>query len=150
MQAAATMPTLDDARAFFARAPFMVDLGVTPTAVEAGRIDTELMLAPRHHQHTGQVHAGVMTSLADHSMGAAAQTLAPAGFVVITAELSIRLLRAARGERLVCTAHVLKPGRLLSFTEADVYALRGAERVHVLRAAATMALVATERLPGSA
>ena len=139
-------PDIDTLRAFFARAPFMVDLGIEPTGGDPGRIDTTLALQPRHFQHTGQVHAGVMTTLADHSMGAAAQTLAASGFVVITAELSVRLLRAASGERLVCEARVVKPGRQISFTEADVWCLRGGERVHVLRAAATMALVAAERL----
>ena len=137
---------LDTLRAFFASAPFMADLGIEPTAGGEGRVDTALALQARHYQHTGQVHAGVMVTMADHSMGAAAQTLAPEGFVIITAELSVRLLRAARGERLLCEARVTKPGRQISFTEADVWCQRGGERWHVLRAAATMALVATERL----
>ena len=80
-----------------------------------------LLLAPRHLQHTGQVHAGVVVSMADHTMGIAAQTLAAEGFMVITAEVSTSLLRAAGGERLVCEARVVKPGRSISFTEADVY-----------------------------
>ena len=132
---------LDTLRTFFARAPFMVDLGVRPTAVAEGRVETELALAPRHLQHTGQVHAGVMVSMADHSMGIAAQTLAAEGFMVITAELSTSLLRAAGGERLVCEARVVKPGRSISFTEADVYCeTAGKPRAHVARASATMAL----------
>ena len=77
-------PDIEALRAFFARAPFMVDLGIEPTGGDEGRIDTALPLQPRHFQHTGQVHAGVMATLADHSMGAAAQTLAAEGFVVIT------------------------------------------------------------------
>ena len=137
---------LDSARALFARAPFIADLGIEPLAVAEGRIESGLQLAPRHYQHTGQVHAGVMATMADHSMGAAAQTLAAEGFVVITAELSVRLLRAARGEQLTCEARVVKPGRQISFTEADVWCLQGGQRVHVLRAAATMALVAGQRL----
>lgn len=136
---------LSTLRRFFASAPFMAELGIVPTDVQPGRVHTELKIAPRHLQHTGQVHAGVMTTMADHSMGAAAQTLAPQGFVVITAELSVRLLRAASGQQLVCEARVVKPGRQISFTEADVWCLRGDERVHVLRAAATMALVASDR-----
>lgn len=139
-------PDLDTLRAFFAKAPFMADLGIEPTAGGEGTIESALALLPRHYQHTGQVHAGVMVTMADHSMGAAAQTLAAKGFVVITAELSIRLLRAARGERLQCEARVLKPGRQISFTEADVWCETGNRRVHVLRAAATMALVAADRL----
>jgi uncharacterized protein (TIGR00369 family) len=137
------LPTL---QRFFASAPFVADLGIEPTAAGDGRVSSELPLQRRHFQHTGQVHAGVMVTLADHSMGAAAQTLAADGFVVITAELSTRLLRAATGERLLCEARVIKPGRQISFTEADVWCHRDGERVHVLRASATMALVARDRL----
>ena len=137
------LPTL---RRFFASAPFMADLGVEPVEARAGFVASGLALQPRHFQHTGQVHAGVMVTMADHSMGAAAQTMAPEGFVIITAELSIRLLRAASGERLFCEARVIKPGRQISFTEADVWCQRGEQRVHVVRASATMALVAHERL----
>lgn len=132
------LPTM---RRFFAASPFMVDLGVEPTAVADGRVTTELALAPRHRQHTGQCHAGVMASMADHSMGSAAQTLAPEGSWAITAELKTAQLRPGKGERLVCEAVVIKPGRTLSFTEAEVYAVTGSERTLVMKASATMALV---------
>ena len=138
-------PDLDSLRAFFARSPFMVDLGIEPTAVTAGRVSAVLMLADRHLQHTGRVHAGVMASLADHSMGAAAQTMAPEGHWVLTAELKTSQLRAAVGARLVCEAMVLKPGRRMSFTEAEVYAEDAAgQRTLVMKASATMAVVAME------
>ncbi len=129
-------------RGFFAASPFMVDLGVEPVAVDEGRVTTMLPLAPRHLQHTGQVHAGVMASMADHTMGAAGQTMAPEGFWIITAELKTSLLRPGKGERLVCEAVVIKPGRTLTFTEAEVYAeAAGGERTLVMKASATMALV---------
>ena len=137
-------PDLETLRGFFKLAPFMVDLGVAPLAVAAGRITTELQLATRHLQHTGQVHAGVMASLADHSMGAAAQTLAPVGQWVVTAELKTSLLRPGKGQRLVCEALVLKAGRTLSFTEAEVFAEQDGQRTLVMKASATMALVAAK------
>jgi len=133
---------LESLRAFFRSSPFMVDLGVEPTAVSAGRITTQLPLAMRHMQHTGQAHAGVMATLADHSMGAAAQTLAPERCWALTAELKTSALRPGRGERLVCEAFVLKAGRRLSFTEAEVYAEQGGLRTLVMKASATMAIVA--------
>ena len=70
---------LDTLRGFFRASPFMVDLGVEPAAVNPGRLTTVMTLATGHLQHTGQAHAGVMASLADHTMGAAAQTLTPEG-----------------------------------------------------------------------
>jgi uncharacterized protein (TIGR00369 family) len=135
---------LESLRAFFRSSPFMVDLGVEPTAVSAGRVTTQLPLAMRHMQHTGQAHAGVMATLADHSMGAAAQTLAPAGCWALTAELKTSALRPGRGERLVCEAFVLKAGLRLSFTEAEVYAEQGGLRTLVMKASATMAIVAAD------
>lgn len=139
---------LETLRRFFAASPFMVDLGVEPTDVGEGRVTTELKLANRHLQHTGQAHAGVMASLADHSMGAAAQTVAPEGHWILTAELKTSLLRPGRGERLVCEARVLKAGRMLSFTEAEVYAVNGGngeQRTLVMKASATMAVTPMNR-----
>lgn len=136
---------LDTLRGFFRSAPFMADLGVEPTAVEAGRVTTELVIAPRHRQHTGVVHAGVIAALADHTMGAAAQTMAPEGQWVLTAEFKTSLLRGASGERLVCEAWVIKPGRQLSFTEAEVYALAGGERRLVAKASGTMAVTRADQ-----
>ncbi len=126
---------------FFDQAPFIVDLGVQAVAAGAGTVTTVLSIEPRHFQHTGQVHAGVMATLADHTMGAAAQTQAPAGHWVITAELKTSLLRPAQGERLVCEAVVIKAGLRLSFTEAEVYAASQGQRKLVMKASATMALV---------
>lgn len=126
----------------FAKAPFVADLGIVPVEVGDGRVSSRLTLQPRHLQHTGVVHAGVMVTMADHSMGAAAQSIAAEDHFVLTAELSTQLLRPAQGETLLCEARVLKPGRQVCFTEADVYALQGERRVHVARASATMALVA--------
>ena len=138
----ATPPrTLDDLTRFFASAPFMVDLGVAPIEAGEGRVATRIELAPRHLQHTGVVHAGVIGALADHTMGAAAQTMAPAGHWVLTAEFKVSLLRAGRGQRIECVATVVKPGRQLSFTEAQVFALDGTARTLVATASATMAVV---------
>ena len=133
---------LDTLRGFFRSAPFMADLGVEPTAVEPGRVNAQLVVAKRHCQHTGVVHAGVVAALADHTMGAAAQTMAADGHWVLTAEFKTSLLRGASGERLECEAWVLKPGRQVTFTEAVVYAVQGGERRLVAKASGTMAVTA--------
>ncbi|HNU11766.1 MAG TPA: PaaI family thioesterase [Rubrivivax sp.] len=133
---------LELARRIFDTAPFMRELGVVPIEVNPGRVTTEMAIAPRHLQHSGVVHAGVMASMADHTMGGAAQSLAGTERLVLTAELKTSLLRSASGERLVCHAWVLKHGRTLCFTEAEVYAERGGERSLVMKASATMAVTA--------
>ena len=133
-------PDLATLRRFFASAPFMADLGIDPVEAAEGRVGTRLVLAPRHLQHTGVVHAGVIGAMADHTMGAAAQTMAPEGHWILTAEYKVNLLRAGRGERLECVATVIKPGRQVSFTAAEVFAVDGTERRLVATASATMAV----------
>ena len=88
---------IDTLRAFFAGAPFMAHLGVAPVDSSAGRLVTQLALQAHHLQHSGVVHAGVIGALADHTMGAAAQTMT--GQLILTAEFKLSLLRGARGQR---------------------------------------------------
>ena len=139
------MIDLETLRRFFRSAPFMVDLGVEPVALADGRLRTRLELQPRHLQHTGVVHAGVMAAMADHTMGAVAQTQAPEGLWVLTAEFKTSLLRGARGVALECEAWVVKAGRQLSFTEAEVYAVTAdGQRSLVVKAGGTMAVTRAE------
>lgn len=133
--------TLDALQVFFRSAPFMVELGIEPVECGEGRVVTRMVIAERHLQHTGQVHAGVAGSMADHTMGAAAQTMAADGQWAITAEFKTSLLRAARGERLECVGVVIRPGRQVMFTEGEVYAVDGDARRLVAKASATMAMV---------
>ena len=139
-------PDLETYRAIFRRAAFIADLGVELDAVAEGRCETSLGVQPRHLQHSGQVHAGVLTTLADHTAGAAAQTLAPEGMFVATAEMKISLLRPAKGERLVCRGRVLKPGRQLSFVEAEVHCVDGGTEHLVAKVSATMAMISQKNL----
>lgn len=121
----------------FARAPFIAWLGFRLVDAGEGWVETELALRPEHLQQHGYAHAGVVTSMADHTAGGAASTIVPAGWSVLTAELGIHLLRAARGEALACRGTVVKPGRRLMVTEADVHC----DGDHVGRFHATMAVV---------
>ena len=129
-------------QALFHQAPFVVDVGAELTALRPGECESALALQPRHLQHSGQVHAGVLTTLADHTAGAAAQsTLRPGSGVIVTAELKLSLLRAARGEALRCVARVIKPGRQLVFTEAELWCRQAGDEQLVAKLSATMAVV---------
>jgi uncharacterized protein (TIGR00369 family) len=138
-----TRPELQAARAVFRSAAFVVDLGLEVLDVGEGWCESRLVLAPRHLQHTGVAHAGVVTTLGDHSCGASAYTLAPAGVAVVTADLQVRLMRGAKGPVLFCRAEVIKPGRTLCFAEARIYSESGGQRSEVARISTTLALVAT-------
>ncbi|HZD23238.1 MAG TPA: PaaI family thioesterase, partial [Acidimicrobiia bacterium] len=72
-------------------------------------------------QQHGFAHAGVVATLADHTAGAAASTALRDGQSVLTAEFDIHLLRPAAGDRLTCRGEIVKSGKTLIVTQADVW-----------------------------
>ncbi|MDA7417047.1 PaaI family thioesterase [Xenophilus arseniciresistens] len=125
----------------FEGAPFVADIGLQLVDAGQGWCETALPLAARHLQHGGVAHAGVISTLADHTAGAAAQTLCAPGQTVVTAEFKLNLLRPGQG-RLLCVAEVLKAGRNFHVVEAEVFGQRGSEQVRVAKFNGTMAIVA--------
>lgn len=124
------------ARQIWEDAPFIRHLGAELLHLEAGVCESALMPRAEHLQQDGVVHAGVVTTIADHTAGCAAGTLMAVHQIVLTSELKIHLLRPARG-RLTCRAAVLKPGRLFSIVESEVRA----GEVLVAKLIATLAYV---------
>lgn len=125
----------------FNQAAFIEDLGIVLRHVEPGRCETELPLAPRHMQQDAFVHAGVQATMADHTAGAAGGSLIAEDKIVLTVEFKINLLRPATGERLLCQAQVIKPGRTLIVAESEVYALAAGQSKLVAKAMVTLAVV---------
>lgn len=139
------VPDLADLKKAFHAAPFISELGLELESIGAGQCVTVLELQPRHLQQYGFVHAGVLATMADHTAGAAAFTLVTPGCRVVTAEFKISMLRAAQGEKLVCRATVLKPGRQFSFVESEVSCVSAGESRLVAKVSATMAILADPR-----
>jgi uncharacterized protein (TIGR00369 family) len=135
----ATRAVIADA---FAGAPFVNDVGIAMLDCGPGWCEASLVLESRHLQHTGVVHAGAQATIADHTAGAAAITLVPAGYHVLTAEFKLNLLRPARGESLWSRAEVLKPGKNIMVVESEVYSVDGDKRVLVSKLTATLAVIA--------
>lgn len=124
----------------FRQAPFVNNLGAELLDCGPGWCRSQLTISPSHFQHGGVIHAGVQATLADHTCGAAATTLLQANQFVLTAEFKLNLLRAATGEKLVCHAQVLKAGRNLAFTEAEVFVISAGKQILVSKLSATMSI----------
>ena len=126
----------------FRQAPFITAIGMRLVDVSPGRCRTRLDLNERHQQQDGFVHAGVLTTVADHTAGTAGASLVAAGHYVLSTDIKISLMRAARGTCLHCRARVLKTGRRLIFTESEVFCEDDhRKQVVVAKAMVTLAVV---------
>jgi uncharacterized protein (TIGR00369 family) len=108
--------------AIFDSAGFLATLGVRLEAVGPGTCEASLQLTPALRQQHGFAHAGVVTTLADHTAGGAAKAAVPPGRDVLTLELKINFLRPGRGERLVARGRCLRAGRTVAVSESEVFA----------------------------
>jgi len=132
---------IEEIRRIFQNAPFISELGIDLASAGDGECETMLTIGSRHLQQDGFVHAGVQSTMADHTAGAAAGTLIGSGDIVLTAEFKINLLRPARGGHLLCRARVINPGRKLMVVESEVYCLADSTEILVSKLLGTMAVV---------
>ncbi len=132
---------LERVREAWTQAAFVSDVGIELEDLGGGWAKSSLVVAERHGQAQGVIHAGVQATMADHTAGAAATTLLGPEHVVLTVEFKVNLLRPATGDRLMCTATVLKPGRAVSVVESEVFFVRKGHSVLASKATMTLAVV---------
>lgn len=118
-----------EVRASFARQGLMRAAGAVLTGLAPGRCTIELPFSDAVGQQRGFFHGGIVGALADTAGGYAAMALLPAGADVLTIEYKINFLRPASGERLVAEGAVLRSGRSVSVTRADVFVEQAGRRL---------------------
>ena len=111
-------------RQSFALQQAMRLIGAEIPVVEPGYVEIHLPFKPEITQQHGYIHGGVVGMIADSAAGYAANTLTAADASVLTVEYKLNLLAPADGERLVARGEVIKPGRTLLITRAEVYAIK--------------------------
>lgn len=75
-------------------------------------------------QQHGFVHGGVVGMIADSAAGYAAMTMVPASASVLTVEYKMNLVAPADGEKIIAKGQVIKAGRTLIITKAEVFAVK--------------------------
>lgn len=106
--------------ASFVRQGLMQHWGARLLRVEPGLCEVALPYSDRVTQQQGGFHGGAMGALADIAAGYAGLTVAPAGMEVTTVEYKINFLAAFQGGELRAVGRVLKGGKRLIITTADV------------------------------
>ena len=112
----------DRIRRSFDAQSMMATLGARMTEIEEGQVRITAPILPGTRQQQGFGHAGLTFSIGDSAAGYAALTTLPPEMEVVTAEIKINLLAPARGDLLIATGRVVKPGRRLCVVTAEVHA----------------------------
>lgn len=124
--------------ASFAKQAMLQGFKAEIASMSAGEITLIAPIEANSMQQHGFVHAGLTFALGDSAAGYAALTMMPLETEVMTAEMKINLLAPARGSHLIARGRVIKPGRRLFVTAADVYAEDGGTETHVAILQGTM------------
>lgn len=102
------------------RQGMMQHLGVVLERVEPGVCELVLPYSDKVTQQQDGFHGGAMGALADIAGGYAGLTMAPEGMEITTVEYKINFLAAYQGGELRATGRVVKAGRRIIVTTAEV------------------------------
>ena len=119
---------------------FLHHMGASVDEVVRGKVVISVQKRPELLQQHGFFHGGVVAFLVDNATTAAAGTVIDrATQTCLTAEYKLNIVAPSLGERLACTATVVKPGRRLTIVEAKVHSHTGDKVKLVAVALATIA-----------
>jgi uncharacterized protein (TIGR00369 family) len=104
----------------FLRQGMMLNLGARLLRVEPGLCELALPYSDKVTQQQGGFHGGAIGALADIAGGYAALTLVADGMEVTTVEYKINFMNAFQGGELRAIGRVVKAGRRVIVTTAEV------------------------------
>ena len=126
------------------RQGFMSLVGAELSELARGHCTIAVDRRPELLQQHGFFHGAVTAFLVDNATTIAAATSRGQG--ALTAEYKLNLLSPATGERLICRACVIKPGRQVAVVAADVFCVTDGVEKHTATALASIAML-QERIP---
>ncbi len=121
------------------RQGFMALIGAELSELARGCCSLAVDRRPELLQQHGFFHGGVTAFLVDNATTIAAA--AWRGQPALTAEYKLNLLSPAAGERLICRAKVIKPGRQVAVVAADVFCVTDGIEKHTATALASIAML---------
>ena len=106
-------------KSFYAQG-LMGHLGAGLVSVSPGTCEIELPFSDAVSQQHGFFHGGVIGTIADTAGGYAAFTLMDVDDGILTVEYKINMMAPASGELLIGRGQVLRSGRTLTVSQAEV------------------------------
>jgi uncharacterized protein (TIGR00369 family) len=106
--------------------PFLHAINMEPVEIGEGTGSLRIVLQDQHLRVGAIMHGGVAAALLDTALGLAAATKAPKQHDVVTAQLNMNFVKAARiGDELIGTGRVVHSGRRTCVVRADVHTATG-------------------------
>jgi uncharacterized protein (TIGR00369 family) len=111
---------LEELRRRVENSPFHGWAGMELVSVGDGLAEVGVALEPHHFNPQGIVHGGIISAVADTSIGLALRSRLPAGMTHRTAQLNVHFLAKGEGDRLVGKGRAVHLGRRMGYGEAEV------------------------------
>jgi len=113
----------------FAKQGLMKTFGAYLGGIRPGFVEVMLPYNEKLTQQHGFIHAGAISAIVDGAGGYAASTLYDAGDGVLTVEFKINLMAPAKGDMIIARGQVVRPGRTLTTTTGEVFAIQDGEEI---------------------
>ena len=111
---------LDDLKERVRSSPFHQWAGLELLSVGDGRAEVLMVLRPHHFNPQGIVHGGIITAVADTSIGLALRSRLRPGLTHRTAQLNVHFLAKGEGNRLVGRGRAVHLGQRMGYGESEV------------------------------
>ena len=121
------------------RQGFMGLVGAEVAELSRGTCTLAVDRRPELLQQHGLFHGGVTAFLVDNATTIAAAT--SRGQPALTAEYKLNLLSPASGDRLICRARVIKPGRQVAVVASDGFCIIYGKEKHTTTALASIVVI---------
>lgn len=119
---------VESVTASFAQQNAMTLIRASLPVVEHGVAEIHVPHWEGIEQQHGYVHGGVVGMIADSAAGYAAMTMVPEGASVLSVEYKLNFVAPADGEKLIACGQVIRAGKTLIITKADVFAVVGGQK----------------------
>ena len=125
----------------------MRTIGAVLADIDPGRVVIELPWSASLAQQHGFLHGGMLAAALDTACGYAGLSLMAEDAAVLTIEFKINFLAPASGQRFRLVGEVVKPGRTVTVTEGQAFAIDDGKKKLVATMTATlMAVVGREAI----
>jgi uncharacterized protein (TIGR00369 family) len=125
---------------------FPAAIGFEVDRVDYGIFETRLKIRSDHSQQDGFVHAGVISTMADHTAGYAAYTTVSEAFRILTIEFKINFFKPAIGNVIVCRSKVVNNGKTIKVSESELFSITEDQEKLVAKAMVTLIAIPSSNL----